>query len=422
MTSRDALSARTSWSSLFAHTSTAFGHSAATADAGRSRAPRRDTATAIETRAMTTTTATKRAASVDVDATTSDAVTTSKKTKTMTKTTMTQSDAPRRRAPDDGRRTFKAIAWNVAGLRSFYDKSLARLEAVVEREDPDVVVMQEHKLQRAHVAAFEEKLTKKFPAYRCVRFAVSETKKGYSGVVAMCKASARTSGGGGGRQTTLDGAFGGGARSAEDAEKKEEKAYRGPRLVSIEEGLGSRGYTDEGRTLTLEFERFYLVTAYVPNSGQDLKRLGYRIDEWERDMRAYLKELDAKKPVLYVGDLNVAHRDEDIWNVTASHIKKSAGTTPQERAAFGVMLEENELRDAFTFFHEGATGWFSYWSVRAGNRPFNKGLRLDYTLASRRLFDGGSDGVEVVDAFILDKCEGSDHCPVGISLALGGNH
>ncbi len=212
----------------------------------------------------------------------------------------------------------------------------------------------------------------------------------------------------------MDDAFG--AKKAKDA--KDEDEYDGPRLVSIEEGLGSRGYTDEGRTLTLEFEGFYLVTAYVPNSGQDLKRLGYRIDEWERDMRAHLKELDAKKPVVYVGDLNVAHRDEDIWNVTASHIKKSAGTTPQEREAFGVMLEENELVDAFRFFHEGATGWFSYWSVRAGNRPFNKGLRLDYTLASRRLFDGGSDGVEVVDAFILDEYQGSDHCPVGITLAV----
>ena len=135
-------------------------------------------------------------------------------------------------------------------------------------------------------------------------------------------------------------------------------------------------------------------------------------------MRAHLKELDAKKPVVYVGDLNVAHRDEDIWNVTASRIKKSAGTTPQEREAFGVMLEENKLVDAFRFFHEGATGWFSYWSVRAGNRPFNKGLRLDYTLASRRLFDGGSDGVEVVDAFILDEYQGSDHSPVGIPLAV----
>jgi len=170
--------------------------------------------------------------------------------------------------------------------------------------------------------------------------------------------------------------------------------------------------------MTLEFEGFYLVTAYVPNSGQDLKRLDYRIGEWERDMRAHLKELDAKKPVVYMGDLNVAHLDSDIWNVSASHIKKSAGTTPQEREAFGVMLEENDLRDAFRHFHGDAVGWFSYWSVRAGNRPFNKGLRLDYTLASKRVFDGGADGVEVVDAFILDKVLGSDHAPVGVTLAL----
>ena len=333
------------------------------------------------------------------------------------KAATTKSDAARRiqpgtRALSDGRRACVVVAWNIAGLRSFYDKSLERLEALVREEDPDVVVMQEHKLQAAHAGTFTEKLRERFPRHSCVRFAVSTVKKGYSGVVVMCKSREGRRGGGG--QTTLDDAFG--AKKAKDA--KDEDEYDGPRLVSIEEGLGSRGYTDEGRTLTLEFEGFYLVTAYVPNSGQDLKRLGYRIDEWERDMRAHLKELDAKKPVVYVGDLNVAHRDEDIWNVTASHIKKSAGTTPQEREAFGVMLEENKLVDAFRFFHEGATGWFSYWSVRAGNRPFNKGLRLDYTLASRRLFDGGSDGVEVVDAFILDEYQGSDHCPVGITLAV----
>ena len=169
---------------------------------------------------------------------------------------------------------------------------------------------------------------------------MSVVKKGYSGVVVMCKSREGKRGGGG--QTTLDDAFG----AKEASEGRGRVRVRRTRLVSIEEGLGSRGYTDEGRTLTLEFDGFYLVTAYVPNSGQDLKRLGYRIDEWERDI-ARLKELDAKKPVVYVGDLNVAHRDEDIWNVTASHIKKSAGTTPQEREAFGVMLEENKLVDAF---------------------------------------------------------------------------
>ena len=266
--------------------------------------------------------------------------------------------------------------------------------------------MQEHKLQVAHAGAFTEKLRKRFPKHACVRFAVSTVKKGYSGVVVMCKSREGKRGGGGaddvGRRVRREGGEGEG-RGRVRVRRTEIGVDRG--------GVRVEGYTDEGRTLTLEFDGFYLVTAYVPNSGQDLKRLGYRIDEWERDMRAHLKELDAKKPVVYVGDLNVAHRDEDIWNVTASHIKKSAGTTPQEREAFGVMLEENKLVDAFRFFHEGATGWFSYWSVRAGNRPFNKGLRLDYTLASRRLFDGGSDGVEVVDAFILDEYQGSTTVP-----------
>ena len=276
-------------------------------------------------------------------------------------------------------------------------------------EAPDAVILQEHKLQEAHCAAFTERLRRDFPMYKTVRFAVSVAKKGYSGVVVMCKAA--RNGTSGSTQGTLDAMFGGGA-------KDEEATYDGPKLLEIREGLGARGYTDEGRTMTLEFEGFYLVTAYVPNSGQDLKRLDYRIGEWERDMRAHLKELDAKKPVVYMGDLNVAHLDSDIWNVGASHIKKSAGTTPQEREAFGVMLEENDLRDAFRHFHGDAVGWFSYWSVRAGNRPFNKGLRLDYTLASKRVFDGGADGVEVVDAFILDKVLGSDHAPVGVTLAL----
>ena len=327
---------------------------------------------------------------------------------TTTTTTRARTDAPRRERPRDAR-AFTAIAWNVAGLRSFVEKSIDRLREVVASEAPDAVILQEHKLQDAHVATFTERLRREFPMYETVRFAVSAAKKGYSGVVVMCKASLR--GTSGRTQGTLDAMFGGGA-------KDEEATYDGPKLLEIREGLGARGYTDEGRTMTLEFEGFYLVTAYVPNSGQDLKRLDYRIGEWERDMRAHLKELDAKKPVVYMGDLNVAHLDSDIWNVGASHIKKSAGTTPQEREAFGVMLEENDLRDAFRHFHGDAVGWFSYWSVRAGNRPFNKGLRLDYTLASKRVFDGGADGVEVVDAFILDKVLGSDHAPVGVTLAL----
>lgn len=374
------------------------------------RDARHTTTTTTDRRATTTVMRAKRTPSPTARDGADVAPTGNKKPKkaTTTTTTVERSDAARRDAPRDAR-AFTAIAWNVAGLRSFHEKSLDRLRGVIAGEAPDVVILQEHKLQETHCAAFTERLRRDFPMYKTVRFAVSVAKKGYSGVVVMCKAA--RNGTSGSTQGTLDAMFGGGA-------KDEEATYDGPKLLEIREGLGARGYTDEGRTMTLEFEGFYLVTAYVPNSGQDLKRLDYRIGEWERDMRAHLKELDAKKPVVYMGDLNVAHLDSDIWNVGASHIKKSAGTTPQEREAFGVMLEENDLRDAFRHFHGDAVGWFSYWSVRAGNRPFNKGLRLDYTLASKRVFDGGADGVEVVDAFILDKVLGSDHAPVGVTLAL----
>lgn len=312
--------------------------------------------------------------------------------------------APGAKTTRDGRETFKAISWNVAGLRSFVEKSGAKLRALVEEERPDVIILQEHKLQMSHIDAFGSKLKELCPGYDTTRFAVSTAKKGYSGIVAVSREGRK------GGQVTIEAMLGGASKPA---------ASDGFKAVSHSEGLqGGTAYVDEGRTLTIEYEKFYVVSAYVPNSGQDLKRLDYRIKEWERDMKAHLKALDAKKPVIYIGDLNVAHLDADIWNVTASHIKKSAGTTPQERGAFGVMLEENGLHDSFRFFHGDAAGWFSYWSVRAGNRPFNKGLRLDYAVASKRLFDGGDGGVEVVDAFILDQVTGSDHAPVGITLAI----
>lgn len=301
-------------------------------------------------------------------------------------------------------RTFKALAWNVAGFRSFATKSMGVLKSLIDEEAPDVVCLEEHKLQASHAEEARMTLARTFPEYRTIRFAVSTVKKGYSGVVVMCKAQI---GEGKGGQTSLDGMFGTKPKTATE--------YDGAKLLAIEEGMDG-AYVDEGRVLTLEYESFYVVMAYVPNSGQDLKRLDYRIREWERDMRAHLSRLESKKPVVYVGDLNVAHLDSDIWNVGAPHIKKSAGTTPQEREAFGEMLEKNNLVDAFRHFHPDATGWFSFWSQRAGNRPVNKGLRLDYTLASAKLF--GSSGLRVVDAFILDKVNGSDHAPVGITLAL----
>jgi exodeoxyribonuclease III len=118
-----------------------------------------------------------------------------------------------------------------------------------------------------------------------------------------------------------------------------------------------------------QFERFSLVVAYVPNSGEGLKRIDFRIGTWEPDMRAHLNALAAAgKPVLLGGDLNVAFADADIWNPEAKHVAKSAGTSPAERAAFGTLAAECALVDTFRAVHPGATGCFSYWSQRAGNR------------------------------------------------------
>jgi exodeoxyribonuclease-3/AP endonuclease-1 len=154
-------------------------------------------------------------------------------------------------------------------------------------------------------------------------------------------------------------------------------------------------------------------------AGEGLKRLDFRVDEWERDMRAHLIALAAGgKPVVYGGDLNVAHADADIWNPTAKHIAKSAGTSPTEREAFAQMLRDCALVDTFRAVHPDAEHCYSYWSQRAGNRPFNRGLRLDYFLASAGLATAAAPP-RLHDAFICSGTDGvSDHAPVGVVLAL----
>lgn len=162
--------------------------------------------------------------------------------------------------------------------------------------------------------------------------------------------------------------------------------------------------------------RFFVVGAYVPNSGMKLERLSYRTEEWDPAMAAYLGRLAANKPTLLCGDLNVAHLDIDIYNVAAKHVTKSAGTTPQERASFGRLLESGWV-DAFRVAHPTATGCYSYWSTRVGNRPINRGLRLDYFVVSEGLAADGP-GLRLHDCWLLDQATvgASDHCPVGLVL------
>ena len=181
------------------------------------------------------------------------------------------------------------------------------------------------------------------------------------------------------------------------------------------------GYASEGRVLTMEYDRFFLVVAYVPNSGMRLDRLDYRVDVWDVDFRAYLAHLDAKKPVVFGGDLNVGHLDADIYNVSAPHVKKSAGLTPRERESWSATLAHGAgFVDTFRHFHPDVTGWFTYWSGRAGNRPRNRGLRLDYFAASTRVVVDDEEKVAVTDGFILDALTvgASDHAPIGVTLAL----
>ena len=370
-----------------------------------------------------------------------------KKTKVELPEIIPQDPAPRQPIPG-GTKTFKAISWNVAGLRALIEKQPEMFRKIVDAEQPDVIALQEHKLQDAHVEDLTKKLKALLPEYPTVTFACSTVKKGYSGVAVLCKARLVDGGDEDTREpakkpkTTQPGiaAFFGGAADAPKSAPAPapattpvvSSAYAGPALLNVAEGFSGfkDGYADEGRVLTLEFDSFFLVFAYVPNSGMKLERLAYRVNAWDEDFRAYLAFLDNKKPVVLGGDLNVGHLDADIYNKDAPHVKKSAGLTPEERLSFTKTLEDVNLRDTFRAFHQNATGWFTYWSGRVGNRPKNRGLRLDYFLASARAFgcEGSGSGsgsgspanVEVLDGYILDRLTvgASDHAPLGVTLAL----
>jgi exodeoxyribonuclease-3 len=170
-------------------------------------------------------------------------------------------------------------------------------------------------------------------------------------------------------------------------------------------GMGRREHDREGRLLTLEFERFFLVNLYVPNAQRGLLRLEYRL-RWDRDLRRHLRGLDRLKPVVFCGDLNVAHQEIDLSHPESNH--QNAGFTDQERAGFARLLQAGFL-DSFRELHpEG--GHYTWWSMPTRARERNVGWRIDYFCISRRLRPA------LREAFILPAVQGSDHCPVGIRL------
>ncbi|MBR6521969.1 MAG: exodeoxyribonuclease III [Oscillospiraceae bacterium] len=249
---------------------------------------------------------------------------------------------------------MRFISWNVNGLRACVQKGFMDFFNGI---DADFVCLQETKLQ-------PEQISLDTPGYEQYWF--SAEKKGYSGTAIFAK----------------------------------------HKPISVVNGIGDHKYDCEGRTITLEYEDFYLVTCYTPNSQDGLKRLDYRLD-WERDLRLYLMKLDAQKPVILCGDLNVAHEEIDLKNPKTNHF--SAGFSDEERGAMTELLSSG-FTDSFRWLYPDLTGAYSWWSFRSAARARNAGWRIDYFIVSDRLRDN------ISKAYICSEILGSDHCPVGLDL------
>ena len=251
---------------------------------------------------------------------------------------------------------MKLISWNVNGVRACLKKGLADFLAA---EDPDVLCLQETKAREEQV-----ELPLEFGGYRS--YWNSAEKAGYSGTAIFSKTEP----------------------------------------LSVSYGLGIEEHDAEGRVLTAEYEGFYLVTVYTPNSKDGLTRLPYR-QTWDAAFLAFCKELETRKPVVFCGDLNVAHAEIDLARPKANH--KSAGFSDEERAGFDAMLEAGFV-DSFRAENPGLEGAYSWWSYRGGARGRNVGWRLDY-------FNVSSDFKEKTrDPIIYNEVLGSDHCPVGLTV------
>lgn len=250
---------------------------------------------------------------------------------------------------------MKFISWNVNGFRACLTKGF---EEFFKEVDADFFCIQETKMQPGQ-AEFET------PDYH--QYWYSAEKKGYSGTAIFAK--------------------------------KEP--------ISVSYGLGIEEHDREGRAITLEYEDFYLLCVYTPNAQRELARLSYRM-EWEDALREYMKELDSKKPVIYCGDLNVAHEEIDLKNPKTNHF--SAGFSDEERGKFTELLEAG-FKDTFRSLYPDKVK-YSWWSYMYGARAKNVGWRIDYFVVSDRIFD------KVKDSFILNEIMGSDHCPVGIEIDI----
>lgn len=249
---------------------------------------------------------------------------------------------------------MKFISWNVNGIRACVQKGFLDF---FQEADADIFCIQETKMQ-------EGQLDLELPGYH--QYWNYAVRKGYSGTAVFTK--------------------------------------REP--ISVQYGIGIEEHDQEGRVITLEFEDFYFVTVYTPNSQSELARLDYRM-QWETDFLKYLKRLEEKKPLVFCGDLNVAAEEIDLKNPKTN--RKNAGFTDEERDKFRT-LKASGFIDTFRYFYPDQEGIYSWWSYRFSARKKNAGWRIDYFIVSEVLKD------RLEDAKILTEIMGSDHCPVELDM------
>lgn len=255
---------------------------------------------------------------------------------------------------------MKLIAWNVNGLRAVINKGFKEFFKEI---DADIFCIQETKMQEAQL---DENILEIFEGYNA--YWNSAEKKGYSGTAIFTK----------------------------------------QKPLNVTYGIGKEEHDKEGRVITLEFEKFYMVNIYTPNSKRELERLDYR-QLWEDEIRAYLLKLKENKPVVMCGDLNVAHEEIDLKNPKTN--RKNAGFTDEERAKMTELLNAGFV-DTYRYKYPEVEGKYSWWSYMFHAREKNAGWRIDYFIVSENLKD------KIEDAKILDDIYGSDHCPVELDLNI----
>ncbi|KAG7365293.1 exodeoxyribonuclease [Nitzschia inconspicua] len=329
-------------------------------------------------------------------------------------------------AKANGSYTFRIASWNVAGLRALVKKSPTALVDLCNKYNLDMLCLQETKLQEMHLEDPKLKLKGMMEDHGFVEhWSCSTAKKGYSGTAVFVKRRSVSNGekeigAKATKQTKIGSFFAPPTSTQVPHSNADTKLPINPEQLiptAVTDKLGEM-IDNEGRTIILDFPWATVANVYVPNSGQNLERLDFRTKEWDKFFLQYMQTREKNRglPIVWLGDLNIAHKASDIWNDGAKHLDKQAGVTPQERASFTEQLEAGYV-DAFRHLHPNARSHYSYWSQRAGNREPNKGLRLDYFVCSPQLFDE-TNQVIVRDSFMVPDQLGSDHCPVVLELEI----